>query len=488
MLLLSDICMPSFIANTLLMGYALISLCAAGCLLIYTHLRRMRLLELQLCRQANATLRERSHTRQLLAQMLPPETIDEVSRTGRTQAKKFKMVTVLFSDIQGFSRITDNINAEQLLDQLDHFYYQFDTVVRKYGIEKIKTIGDAYMCAGGIPHKNLTNPIEVVLVALEIMDQMRQLSKQQPAGAGTWELRMGIDTGPVIAGMVGQTRLTYDIWGSTVNVASRMQSAGQAGRINITENTHLLVRDFFDCEYRGRIPVKNKGDVQMYFVTGIKPHLSIDGAGIYPNEQFFVELQLIRLAELEEFVLEKLERELSPQLYYHNLKHTIDVYNQVELIGRSEGVSRHDMLLLRTAALLHDVGHLVDYDTHEEMSSHFARLHLPRFRYTSEQIERVVELIMATKLPQKPQNTLEMIMCDADLEYLGRTDYHPVSQALYQELHERGRVNSPNEWRQMQIGFIEQHRYFTRTAQRNCNANKAVQLNILKHNNINLND
>lgn len=416
----------------------------------------------------------------MLSQVLPTEAIAEMTTQGRATAKKFKMVTVLFADIQGFSRITDNINAEQLLDQLDRFYYLFDAVVRKYDIEKIKTIGDAYMCAGGIPNKNITNPIEVVLVALEIMDKMRQLNHPQPS----WELRMGIDTGPVIAGMVGQTRLSYDIWGSTVNVASRMQSASEASRINITENTYLLVRDFFDCQYRGRIPVKNKGNMSMYFVTGIKPELSIGGQGIYPNEQFFVELQLIRLSDLEEFVLEKLERELSPTLYYHNVKHTIDVYNQVELIGISEGVSRADLLLLRTAALLHDVGHIADYDTHEEMSVHFARLHLPRFRYTPEQIDRIAELIMATKLPHNPRNSLEMIMCDADLEYLGRTDYQPVAQTLYRELHERGRVGNIEEWRLMQIKFIERHQYFTTTAQRNCNKNKHKQLISLIDNNL----
>ena len=462
----------------LLLALALLSLTMAGQLLALAHRRRQRRLELVLCRRTEQMLRQGSKAHGLLQQAVGHEAAEQMLHTGRASAQKFKMVTVLFADIQGFSHIADRIDAEQLLDQLDQLYFHFDTVVKKHGIEKIKTIGDAYMCAGGIPHKNQTNPVEVVLVALEMMERLKQLNQQK--GTGAWELRMGIDTGPVIAGMVGQTRLAYDIWGSTVNVASRMEASSQAGRINITENTFLLVRDFFDCQHRGRIPTKHKGDMRMYFVNGIKPHLSVDGLGVQPNDQFFVELQLIRLADLEELVLDKLERELPQGLYYHNLKHTIDVCNQVELIGRAEGVTREELLLLRTAALLHDTGHLVDYDAHEAMSVRLAQTILPKHQYTPEQIDRVVELIWATKLPPKPRNTLEMIMCDADLEDLGRPDYPPVADALYRELHERGRVGTPEEWTQMQIKFIEGHRYFTATAHRQCEANKQLHLNTLK--------
>lgn len=460
--------------HALLLALSLLSLHLIWQLLALAGRRHQRRLELALCRRTELMLRHSTKAQQLLQQALGSEAATQLMHEERPTAKKFKMVTVLFADIQGFSRIADRIDAELLLDQLDQLYYRFDTVVKRYGIEKIKTIGDAYMCAGGIPHKNQTNPVEVVLVAHEMMQQLGQ------SGTSPWELRMGIDTGPVIAGMVGQTRLAYDIWGSTVNVASRMEAASRAGRINITENTYLLVRDFFDCECRGRIPTKHKGDMQMYFVNGIKPHLSEDGLGLRPNEQFFVELQLIRLADLEEQVFDMLERELPPGLHYHNLKHTIDVCNQVELIGRAEGVSREEMLLLRTAALLHDTGHLVDYDAHEAMSVGLARRLLPKHQYTPKQVERIAELIWATKLPSKPRNLLEMIMCDADLEYLGRPDYPPVAHALYRELHERGRVGSPEEWVQRQIQFIEAHQYFTATARRQCDDNKQKQLNSLK--------
>lgn len=451
-------------------------------LFVYFSQRKLRAaVELQLAQCQHDLMEERRKSHGLLERTMSYEAAARTQKHGKASSQKYKMVTVLFADIQGFSKITDEINAEELIDQLDKFFYQFDAVVKKYAIEKIKTIGDAYMCAGGIPIKNQTNPIEVVLAALEMMKAMKVLNALHRKREDVWELRMGIDTGPIIAGVVGQTKLAYDIWGSTVNVASRMQSAGEPGRINITENTYLLVNNFFTCEYRGKIPIKNKGDVKMYFVNGILPNFSVDGAGIIPNDDFFVELQLVRLADLEEVILPKLERELPPNLYYHNIKHTIDVYTQVELIGRKENIEPADMLILRTAALLHDLGFTKGYQNHEEMGAEMAREILPAFRYSHAQVERVVTLILATKLPQKPRNILEQIICDADLDYLGRTDFIPVSNMLFKELHERGMVGSILEWNKMQVAFIEKHHYFTKTATNQRDVNKAKQLENIKN-------
>lgn len=424
-------------------------------------------------------LREKSKTENLLSRVLPREMAKELITQGRVDSQKFQMVTVLFADIQGFTKITDEVNSDTLIDQLDKLFYEFDLIVDKYGIEKIKTIGDAYMCAGGLPKPNRTNPIEVVAAAVEMMGKMKLINEQLNRGHEFWELRIGIDTGPVIAGVVGRNKLAYDIWGTTVNIASRMESTGEPGKINISENTYLVVRDFFSCQYRGKIPVKNKGDVNMYFVDGFLPNYSAETSYI-PNSDFLVELQLVRLGDLEEFVLEKLEQGLPKNLYYHNLKHTVDVFTQVELIGRSENVSKEDMLLLRTAALFHDMGHLIDYATHEEMSVKMAHEILPSYGYSAQQIARIAELIMATKLPPAPKNLLEEIICDADLDYLGRPDFIPVSNALYKELHEHGMVGSLHDWNSLQIKFIQNHQYFTKTARRLRNVNKDVQLQNLK--------
>jgi len=325
-------------------------------------------------------VKEKEKTDNLLARVLPRETAKELKDTGKVNNQKFNMATVLFSDIQGFTKITDELNPENLIDQLDKFFLYFDAVVDKYKIEKIKTIGDAYMCAGGIPHKNRTNPIEVVLAALEMMYFMREINLEHNPGQDIWALRIGIDTGPVIAGVVGRNKLSYDIWGSTVNTASRMESSGEVGKINISGNTHVLVQDYFLCTYRGKMPIKNKGDIEMYFVEAIKPSLSNNFDIYRPNSEFQLQLQFLRFGDLEEFILEKLEKGLPKNLYYHNLKHTVDVYTQVELIGRSEDVNQEEQLMLQTAALLHDAGHLIDYDTHEEMGIKLAREILPEYQ------------------------------------------------------------------------------------------------------------
>ncbi|MFC2096627.1 adenylate/guanylate cyclase domain-containing protein, partial [Bacteroidota bacterium] len=230
----------------------------------------------------------------LLERVLPKTTAKELKSGRKAGPYHYNMVTVLFSDIQGFTKIAEQMDSELLIDELDHFFLQFDTVVEKYNIEKIKTIGDAYMCAGGIPIKNRTNPVEVVLAAIEMQSFMKELKKHSDKSTShIWDLRIGIDTGPVIAGVLGKSKISYDIWGGTVNTASRMEASGEPGKINITENTYMLIKDFFICQYRGKMPVKYKGEIDMYFVEGLMPNLSSDLKGLIPNERTTMEkLQL----------------------------------------------------------------------------------------------------------------------------------------------------------------------------------------------------
>lgn len=446
----------------------------------YFHSKKRFKLEQLINRRTEELVKEQEKADTLITRVLSRETATELKEKGKVSSQKFEMATVLFSDIEGFTRITEETNPEILIDQLDKFFFHFDTVVEKYRIEKIKTIGDAYMCAGGIPKKNRTNPIEVVLAALEMMSYMRDLNTNNSSGKNIWELRIGIDTGQVIAGVIGRSKLSYDIWGTTVNIASRMESSGKAGEINISGNTFLLIRDYFNCIPRGAIPIKNRGDVEMFFVKGIKPKLAADTFSVSPNHDFKILIQLIRLGDLEEFVLEKLHDDLPSNLYYHDLKHTVDVYTQVELIGREEGVTPEEILLLRTAALFHDMGHIIDYDTHEEMSAKLAEEILPEYYYSDEQISTIVELIMSTKLPPEPKNLLQEIMCDADLDYLGRSDFLPVSNTLYKELQERGKVGTLQQWNTIQKEFISKHSYFTKTARGLRNVNKNSQLEKLE--------
>ncbi|MCK5079805.1 MAG: adenylate/guanylate cyclase domain-containing protein, partial [Bacteroidales bacterium] len=183
-------------------------------------------------------------------------------------SSKFKMVTVLFADIQGFTKIAEQMNPEKLIDELDRFYFHFDSVVEKYNIEKIKTIGDAYMAAGGLPVSKDESTKNTVLAALEMAEFIAKRRKEREAsGLIPFEMRLGIHTGSVVAGIVGQKKFQYDIWGDTVNTASRMENAGEAGKVNISQSTYELIKDdVFTFESRGEIETKGKGKIEMWFV------------------------------------------------------------------------------------------------------------------------------------------------------------------------------------------------------------------------------
>jgi adenylate cyclase len=425
-------------------------------------------------------IKEKDKSENLLANVLPKDTADEIKTKGKATKRKYNMATVLFSDIQGFTKIAAQMNPETLIDELDKFFFHFDSVVEKYNIEKIKTIGDAYMCAGGIPDKNRTNPVEVVLAALEMRQYMKDLRlKAREKGENIWDIRIGIHTGSVIAGVVGQKKLSYDIWGDTVNVASRMESSGEAGKINISGSTYELVKDFFICEYRGKMPVKYKGEIDMYFVMRIRPELSVDLKGL-PNKRFLTQVQILRLADFEEAIITRLEGELPKNLYFHDFKHTINVSTQVELLGRAEGIDEEDLLHVKTAALLHNMGFLKVYDDQEEAGCEFAQDILPQYKYNENQIEKICELIRSTKMPPKPENLLEEIICDANLDYLGRVDFIPLTNKLFMELKDQNKVNSKNEWLFQQIEFIKKHNFYTKTERLLRDVSKEEQIKKLK--------
>lgn len=408
------------------------------------------------------------------------ELANTVKSQGRIRSRKYQKVTVLFADIQGFTRIVEYINPEKLIDELDRFFIYFDEVVEKYHIEKIKTIGDAYMCAGGLPNKNRTNPIEVVMAGLEMQRFMEESKTMHRGDYGFWELRIGIHTGPVISGEIGRKNVSFDIWGDTVNIASRMESSGTAGMINVTGITYQLIKEFFVCEYRGKMPIKYKGETDMYYVRHIKPELSEDGQGVVPNKKFFTKLQHIRFGDLEEYVFNKLDSELLDELYYHNKAHTQDVLTQIEVVARGEKVTDEDLLLLKTAALLHDVGFIFEYVNHEDNSISFVKEILPKYNYVDYQIQQVIELIDVTRVDKKPCNYLEKIMKDADLDYLGRADFISVSDNLYRELNAHGRRVNLEEWNRIQYNFISKHTYYTATARNLRQVNKERQLQKLK--------
>ena len=210
---------------------------------------------------------EKNRSDNLLLNILPEETAHELKQNGKVQAKKFESVTVLFTDFKSFTEYAKDLSPEKLVESVDYYFSKFDTIMEKYGLEKIKTVGDAYMCAGGLPFETEDHAYKMVLAALEIADFVQDSLTQNSNNQTRFEIRIGINSGPVVAGVVGTKKFAYDIWGDTVNIASRMESCSEPGKINISENTFELIKDHFTCEYRGEIEVKNKGMMKMYFVS-----------------------------------------------------------------------------------------------------------------------------------------------------------------------------------------------------------------------------
>lgn len=413
---------------------------------------------------------EKEKTEKLLLNVLPKETAEELKNRGRAKARNYKRATVMFTDFAGFTQIAENYKPQDLVAKLDSFFIKFDEITAEFDVEKIKTVGDAYLCAGGLPIRNKSNPIDTVLAALNIRKCMREeAAKMEAKGEEPWELRIGIHTGDLIAGVVGIKRFAYDIWGDTVNIASRLETACEVGMINISGTTYEAVAEFFECEYRGKIPAKNKGEIDMYYVHGVKPELSENEDGITPNEAFehYVNLKLysnINYRNAEKYIIKRLGDELPEGLYYHGIHHTKDVCESVERLAIWEGVRGEELYLLKTAALFHDAGFIESYESNEPIGAQMAKEMLPSFGYTEEQIELVITLIEATKVPHNPQSHLEELMCDADLDYLGRNDFYPKAETLKQELMKFGKLKSAEDWDHLQVKFLTMHKYFTKSA------------------------
>jgi adenylate cyclase len=230
---------------------------------------------------------ERKKSDQLLLNVLPESIARELKQTEHVQPVDYESASVLFTDFVGFTQIAEGFTPQRLIEELDSCFSHFDRIARSHKLEKIKTIGDAYMAVGGIPETNKTHAVDCVLTALEITDLVarlreRVISENKPY----WQIRVGIHSGDLIAGVIGRAKFSYDVWGDTVNTANRLESSGVAGRINISGTTYELVRDFFECEFRGKVPAKNKGLIEMYFVNRIRPELSADVAGRIPNATF----------------------------------------------------------------------------------------------------------------------------------------------------------------------------------------------------------
>lgn len=214
---------------------------------------------------------EKNKSDALLLNILPAQLVVELKEKGYTKPREYKMVSILFTDFKGFTNISATLPAEKLVNELNELFKMFDSIIERYGLEKLKTIGDSYMIGGGLPLESDDHAIRIVMAAIQMHNYVNERNKES---AVKWQMRAGIHSGNVVAGVVGTKKFTYDIWGDTVNIASRMESSCEPGRVNISAYTFDLVREFFECEYRGKVDAKGKGEIDMYFVKGLKPGMT----------------------------------------------------------------------------------------------------------------------------------------------------------------------------------------------------------------------
>jgi len=275
--------------------YAIIIAVLAFLINIYTNRRLIRAKQRleniverrtkELSMQKREIENEKEKSDRLLLNILPVKVAEELKSLGYSKAQFYESATVLFTDFAGFTKIAERVSSQELIDKLERFFNLFDEIVIRNKMEKIKTIGDSHMSVGGVPASNKTHVFDAVIAAIEMIEVMKKARDQQE-WASDWHLRIGIHTGSVIAGIVGKRKFAYDVWGDTVNMSSRLQETGEKDRINISKEVFDIISLYFECEHRGKVAVKHKGLVEMYFVTRMKPEYSKNSDGTKPNLKF----------------------------------------------------------------------------------------------------------------------------------------------------------------------------------------------------------
>ncbi len=231
--------------------------------------------------QRNAEIEsQRQVSESLLLNILPATVAEEFRRKGAVEPKYLEDVTIIFTDFVGFSSSAEKLAADELVQMLHEYFSAFDEIAARYGLEKLKTIGDSYMCAGGLPERNPSHPVDAVMAAMEIVRAVTERSGIN--GQPNWSIRVGIHTGHLIAGMVGKQKFAYDIWGESVNYASRVESSSEPNRIALSGQTYTRIKDFFECEKRSKTHSKVSHEMDLYFVNGVLANLSDDSKQVPP--------------------------------------------------------------------------------------------------------------------------------------------------------------------------------------------------------------
>jgi adenylate cyclase len=260
--------------------------------MVHLELRRQLLVRNEMLRELerarDRAVAEKAESDKLLLNILPPSIAVELKANDRVRPRFFDSATVILIDFTGFTRLVETMEPASVIDQLDQYFTRFDDIMANHRLEKLKTIGDAYLAVGGVPEPNRSHPIDAALAALQVIDHLAKINRQrEKLHLPAWQVRIGINTGPVIAGVVGKHKFTYDSWGNTVNIAQRVEAAGVPGRISIAESTWQHIKTRFETDARGAVEVKHQGLVNMYYLNRIRPEFASDPAGIMPNDRFW---------------------------------------------------------------------------------------------------------------------------------------------------------------------------------------------------------
>ena len=359
-------------------------------------------------------------------------------------------VTTLFSDIRGFTSMSEKMSPKDVVDSLNEYFDKMIEVVFKYNGTLDKIIGDALMVIYGAPIGSDDDAERALLTAIEMQQKLEELNMvRMTRGQSPIEIGIGLNTGKVISGNIGsKVQMNYTVIGDAVNLSSRLCSFAKAGQIIVSESVFSAVKNKSSFAFRKLTPIRVKGKEESVNVFDVT----------YFKNDFFGSIDE-KYTKIEAFLISN----LPAHLVYHSIDHVRDVVEKSELYGQQENLSEHKMHLLKTAAWLHDIGYIWDEKSHEERGCQFAKEFLPTWGFAPDEIDAICEMIMATRIPQSPSNLMQEILCDADLDYLGRDDYFIISQRLLDEL-KNSRDLTPTEWKKIQLDFFNKHQYFTDSA------------------------
>jgi class 3 adenylate cyclase/CheY-like chemotaxis protein len=406
---------------------------------------------------------------QLLSNIFPIAVLEDLRDNGKFSPKRFENGVILFTDFVDFSIKAKNIKPIRLLKKLEYYFTRFDEIMARYKLEKVKTIGDAYMALAGVTENHPEPEIRACLAAIEIRDFMQtERNIARALGRDYWEVRVGIHCGPLVAGIIGSSKISFDVWGDSVNIAARAEQGSKPGHITVTEEILNKVKLHFITESRGEVAIhKRGGSIPMHYLIKINPeHTLPDDENVASGAlRMKCGLSSIDFELMRRDITNRLRSLLPEDLVYHDINHTLNVEKAAIRFARLEGVDDESILLLRTAVLYHDAGFIWRYDHNEDFAILLAQSNLPRFGYTNSQIKIVTEIIASTKNGSSPSGPLQQIMCDADHDYLGRADYYNVVRKLRVEMENYGKKMDDKEWVMFQLKYLEDvHRFRTETA------------------------